>query len=508
MPPGRVLMVQGTASSVGKSLLVAGLCRLLLQEGYRVVPFKAQNMSNNAAVVPGGGEIGRAQALQAMAARVLPRVEMNPVLLKPEGNRRSQVVVLGTAHGTMSAPDYHVAKQDLWPIVAEALDTLRAEFDVVVAEGAGSPAEINLKDRDIANMRVARYASAPVLIVGDIDRGGVFAHLFGTFYLLEPEERALVRGFVINKLRGDPSLLAPGPQQIESLTGVPVVGVVPWLGDLGLPEEDSAVLDRRSDGGGPYAGVDVAIVRLPRIANFDDFDPLEREAHVRVRYVESPARLGTPDLVILPGTKATRDDLAWLQAKGWPAALQRARDDGAFIVGICGGFQMLGAEIEDPLGVEGASGRSHGLRWLDVSTRFQPRKVTRVSAAHVTASAGVLEGCDRLELEGYEIHAGISAVSGEQVAIRLADGEPVGALSPDGRVLGCYLHGLFGNHALRQRLLTNIARSRGKQYSPTPPPDTDAAIDRLAAVLRASIDLQAILRLIEQAGGTSACRGS
>ncbi len=501
MPLGAVLMVQGTASSVGKSLLVAGLCRVLLQEGYRVTPFKAQNMSNNAAVVPGGGEIGRAQAVQAMAARVLPRVEMNPVLLKPEGNRRSQVVVLGRARGTMSAAEYHEAKHDLWPLVAEALDTLRAEFDVVVAEGAGSPAEINLKDRDITNMRVARYANAPVLIVGDIDRGGVFAHLYGTFHLLEPEEQALVRGFIINKLRGDPSLLAPGPDQLEALTGVPVLGVVPWVRDLGLPEEDSVALDRRRDAAGPFPGVDVAVVRLPRIANFDDFDPLEREADVRLRYVDSPASLGTPDLVILPGTKATGDDLAWLRAVGWPAALQRARDGGAFIVGICGGFQMLGAEIDDPLGVEGASGHVEGLRWLEVTTRFQPEKVTRLSTARVTAAAGVLAGCEGLELRGYEIHAGISAVSDELVAIRLLDGEAVGAMSRDGRVLGCYLHGLFANDALRQRLLTNIARARGKQYAPTELPDEDAAFDRLAAVLRASLDLRTIFRLIEHAGG-------
>lgn len=500
MTRGRVLMVQGTASSAGKSLLVTGLCRLLVQEGYRVAPFKAQNMSNNAAVVPGGGEIGRAQAVQAMAARVLPRVEMNPVLLKPEGNLRSQVVVLGRALGAMPAAVYQEAKREIWPTVTRALDTLRAEFDVVVVEGAGSPAEINLKARDISNMRVALYAEAPVLIVGDIDRGGVFAHLYGTFHLLEPEEKDLVRGFVINKLRGDPSLLEPGLRQIEELTGVPVVGVVPWIRDVGLPEEDSVALDRRRDGRGPFAGVDIAVVRLPRIANFDDFDPLEREADVRLRYVEQPSALGDADLVVLPGTKATRDDLAWMREVGWPAELERVWQEGAFIVGICGGFQMLGLAIDDPQGFEGTPGRAEGLGWLEVSTRFGEGKVTRSSRATVTAGAGLLEGCEGLELEGYEIHAGVTRVADEQTAFRLEGGEAIGALSGDGQVLGCYLHGLFGTHALRQQLLATVARARGKRFAPSAPPDSEAAFDRLAEVLRSSLDLPALFRLVEGGG--------
>lgn len=500
MTRGKVLMVQGTASSAGKSLLVTGLCRLLVQEGYRVAPFKAQNMSNNAAVLPGGGEIGRAQAVQAMAARVLPRAEMNPVLLKPEGNLRSQVVVLGRALGAMPAAAYQEAKREIWPTVTRALDSLREEFDVVVAEGAGSPAEINLKARDISNMRVALYARAPVLIVGDIDRGGVFAHLYGTFHLLEPEEQALVRGFVINKLRGDPSLLEPGLGQIEGLTGVPVVGVIPWVRDVGLPEEDSVALDRRREERGPFAGVDVAVVRLPRIANFDDFDALEREADVRLRYVEHPSALGEPDLVVLPGTKATRDDLAWLRECGWLAALGRVREGGAFIVGICGGFQMLGLAIDDPDGFEGAPGGAEGLGWLAVSTRFGDGKVTRWSRATITAGRGILEGCECLWLEGYEIHAGVTVVAEEQTAVCLEGGEVIGALSGDGQVFGCYLHGLFGNDELRQRLLAAVARRRGKRFAPSAPAESEAAFDRLAGILRSSLDLPAIFRLLEGAG--------
>lgn len=491
MARGGVLMVQGTASSAGKSLLVTGLCRLFARRGIRVAPFKAQNMSNNAAVVPGGGEIGRAQFVQALAARVLPRVEMNPVLLKPEGNLRSQVVVLGRPIGTLHAAAYQEAKARIWEDVTRALDGLREEFELVIIEGAGSPAEINLKARDISNMRIARYAGAPVLIVGDIDRGGVFAHLYGTYHLLEPKERGLVRGFVINKLRGDPSLLEPGLVQIEELTGVPVVGVVPWIREPGIAEEDSVALDRRRDEHGPFRGIDVAVIRLPRIANFDDFDPLEREPDVRVRYVERPQYLGEPDLVVLPGTKATRDDLAWLRASGMATALAALRAEGVPVAGICGGFQMLGERIEDPEGVEGELGAADGLGWLACTTRFGAGKVTRQSTVHLEGRGALLAGCDGLAVEGYEIHAGVTAIRAGAVA-RTADGVPVGAVSADGMVFGWYVHGGFREREFRTRLLANVARLRGKPFAPGAEPDEDGAFDRLADVLEASLDIERI----------------
>ena len=485
-------MVQGTASSAGKSLLVTGLCRLFARLGLRVAPFKAQNMSNNAAVVPGGGEIGRAQYVQALAARALPRVEMNPVLLKPEGNLRSQVVVLGRPIGTLPAAAYQEAKVRIWEDVTRALDSLREEFDVVIVEGAGSPAEINLKARDISNMRVARYAGAPVLIVGDIDRGGVFAHLYGTYHLLDREEQALVRGFVINKLRGDASLLEPGLRDIERLTGVPVVGVVPWIREPGIAEEDSVALDRRRDDHGPFGGVDVAVIRLPRIANFDDFDPLEREPDVRVRFVERPRQLGAPDLVVIPGTKATRDDLAWMRAQGWEEALTRLRAEGVPVVGICGGFQMLGREVADPLGVEGEPGSDPGLGWLPCRTRFGTGKVTRESRVRVGRRGGILAGCDGEEVVGYEIHAGVTVVEEGAVAARLPSGEPVGAVTDDGLVFGWYLHGGFAAREFRVGLLTNVARLRGKPFAPGEEAETDVAFERLADVLESSLDVERI----------------
>ncbi len=491
MARGGVLMVQGTASSAGKSLLVTGLCRLFARRGLRVAPFKAQNMSNNAAVVPGGGEIGRAQFVQALAARVLPRVEMNPVLLKPEGNLRSQVVVLGRPIGTLHAAAYQEAKARVWEDVTRALDTLRDDFELVIIEGAGSPAEINLKARDISNMRVARYASAPVLIVGDIDRGGVFAHLYGTYHLLEPEEQALVRGFVINKLRGDPALLEPGLAQIAELTGVPVVGVVPWIREPGIAEEDSVALDRRRDEHGPFRGVDVAVIRLPRIANFDDFDPLEREPDVRVRYVDRPQQLGEPDLVVLPGTKATRDDLAWLRASGLAAAVAAARERGVPVIGICGGFQMLGERIADPDGVEGEPGSTDGLGWLACRTRFGRGKVTRQSRVVVVGGGPMLDGCGGLEVEGYEIHAGVTEIRSGTVA-RTAEGEPIGAVSDDGLVFGWYVHGGFRDGEFRARLLANVARLRGKPFAPGSDGDEDAAFERLADVLESSLNIERI----------------
>lgn len=501
MTDAAVLMVQGTASSAGKSFLVAGLCRLLLQEGYRVAPFKSQNMSNNACVTIDGHEIGRAQAVQAQAARILPHVDMNPVLLKPEADHRSQVIVMGRPYATLNAAAYQEAKQQIWGDVTAALARLRSAYDVVIIEGAGSPAEINLKARDISNMRVALHANAPVLIAGDIDRGGVFAHLYGTYHLLEPEEQALVKGFLINKLRGDPSLLEPGLMDIERLTTVPVLGVIPWINDPQLPEEDSVALDRRSDARGPFPGVDVAVIRFPRISNFDDFDALEGEHDVRVRYVARPAEMGKPDLVILPGTKATRADAAWLRSTGLDAMLAAARERGAAVIGVCGGYQVLGDSVDDPDGVEGDPGRTDGLGWLPLRTRFTASKTTRQSGMRLTAGHGLLAGLAGETIDGYEIHAGDTAVDPGAVAACLDNGEAIGAIDAAGEVFGCYLHGLFASDAFRQRVLATVAARRGKRYTPSARLDADAAFDRLAGVLRSSLNLPAIFALIEAQRG-------
>jgi adenosylcobyric acid synthase len=494
----RVLMVQGTASSVGKSLLVAGLCRLFRQQGLRVAPFKAQNMSNNAAVTPDGGEIGRAQAVQAEAAGVDPTVDMNPILLKPEADHRSQVVVRGRAVFTLKAGDFLRRKPELWPVVAESLDRLRAAYDLVLIEGAGSPAEINLKAGDIVNMRVARHAEAPVLLAGDIDRGGVFAHLYGTVALLEPEERRLVRGFVINKFRGDVSLLRPGLAMIEERAGVPVVGVVPYVRDLRIADEDAVALEQpRPRGAG---AIDVAVVRLPHIANFDDIDPLEREPDVRVRYVAAAADFGTPDLVILPGSKTTIPDLEWLHRTGLADAVRAHAAAGGAVLGLCGGYQMLGREVCDPLRVESDRVRLDGLALLPMTTTLTGDKATHRVEGTVLADRGLFAGATGAEARGYEIHMGRSEAAAEPV-LRLArrSGQDCdvadGAASVDGWVAGVYVHGLLENDRLRAALLANVAARRGLPFTPAVPLDREAEYDRLAAVLRDALDVAAVERI-------------
>jgi len=451
-------------------------------------------MSNNAFVTIDGDEIGRAQAVQAHASRIIPHVDMNPVLLKPEADHRSQVVVMGKPLATVPAAAYQSMKEEIWKDVTAALDRLRSQYDLVIIEGAGSPAEINLKARDISNMRVALHAEAPVLIAGDIDRGGVFAHLYGTHWLLDEAERALVKGFIINKLRGDPSLLEPGLTMIEELTGVPVLGVVPWIRHVRLPEEDSVALDRRVDASGPFDGVDVAVVRFPRIANFDDFDPLEAETSVRVRYVGHPSEFGDPDLVILPGTKATIADITWLRETGIAAQVLDAAARGMPIVGVCGGLQALGREVRDPGHVEGGGGGANGLGLLDLVTVFTPEKETRQIRATVTRGRGILAGADGAQLDGYEIHAGVSTFG--DVAMASDDGRALGTVSDDGWVFGCYVHGLFASDTFRQAVLRNVAARRGKQYSPSDAPGADEAFHAVAEVLRSSLDLPRLFALV------------
>ncbi len=494
----KVLMVQGTSSSVGKSLLVAGLCRLLRQEGYRVAPFKAQNMALNAAVTREGLEIGRAQAVQAEAAGIEASVDMNPLLLKPEGDSRCQVVVLGRPLDNLHAQEYYRQRGRFWTTVSDSLERLRSRFDLVVIEGAGSPAEINLREGDLVNMRVALHAQAPVLLAGDIDRGGVFASLIGTLALLEPEERALVRGFIINKFRGDIALLKSGLTMLEERTGVPVLGVVPYLHNLRISEEDSAGLEA---GRGGEALLDVAVIRLPRIANFDDFDLLGAEPAVGLRYVDDPLKLGRPDLVILPGSKSTVADLRYLQETGLARAITALARTGTPVIGVCGGYQMLGERILDPEGVESAQQETAGLGLLPAVTTFAAQKRTVKVRARVLPATGPFGQAAGEEISAYEIHMGATKQAGEPMFQLQEGGETVrdGCVAESGLVMGSYLHGLFENESLRRSLVNWLAERRG-----IPVPRGDGAVagreaeyDRLADTLRRHIDLEALLRIME-----------
>ncbi len=496
----KVIMVQGTSSHAGKSVLAAALCRILAQDGYAVAPFKAQNMSLNSYATPDGGEIGRSQAVQASAAMAAPRVEMNPVLLKPEADNLSQVVVLGRPQRALAARAYYDRKAELWNVVTASLDALRREYDVVVIEGAGSPAEINLRHVDIVNMAVARYANAPVLLVGDIERGGVFAQLLGTMALLEPEERELVKGFVINKFRGDPSLLTSGLDMLHERTGVPVAGVLSYYFDIHIPEEDALGLPCDSVDE-PTPAVDVAVLRLPHIANFDDFDPLHREPGVRVRYVTSADEFGEPDIIVIPGSKTTAADLDWLRERGLAERVLAARTAGTPVVGICAGYQMLGTELLDPDGVESPHARTPGLGLLQCSTTFLREKATHQVRGRVVEGRGLLAGCKGVELTAYEIHMGVTSGLGLTHPFELETRSgvrvdvPDGAVDAEGLTLGTYMHGLFHNRPLRRSILKWAAERKGTNL-PDSPGDIDQSqeYDKLASFVREHLDLDLIYR--------------
>lgn len=483
----------GTTSDAGKSTIVAGLCRLLAREGVRVAPFKAQNMSLNSVVTPSGHEIGRAQGLQAFAAGIEPDVAMNPILLKPTGERTSQVVVMGRPVATMAAADYHDAKPALLPVVLDALRDLRDRFDVVLCEGAGSPTEINLLDRDIVNLRIAHEADLPAIVVGDINPGGVFAALYGTVALLPDHLRACVKGMVINKLRGDPALLGDGPAQLTDRLGIPVLGVIPWIDGTMLDAEDSLALDRQPAPPAPALAdeIDVAVVRFPRISNFTDIDPLLVEPGVSVRYVTSAGALGRPDLVILPGSKATVSDLAWLRTTGLADAVT---DSDAEILGICGGYQMLGRSIVDGVEHDGPDPVA-GLGLLDVSTAFGTGKVTR-------QRTGTALGAD---VAGYQIHHGRVTPSAGNDPFVVLDGPDSSSIDGvrQGRVAGTTLHGLFDRDDFRSTYLQSVAARRGKRFEPAGV-DFDAVrragLDTLADTLAAHLDIDRIVELIASAG--------
>ncbi|MGQ9554656.1 MAG: cobyric acid synthase [Anaerolineae bacterium] len=496
----KTLMIQGSASSVGKSLLVAGLCRLYARRGLRVAPFKAQNMSNNAGVTPEGGEIGRAQVAQAEACGIPPHVDMNPVLLKPEADSRSQVIVLGRPLVSLPAAEYYRHKAELWEVITAALARLRTTTDLVIIEGAGSPAELNLRRGDIVNMAVASHARSPVLLAGDIDKGGIFAQLLGTIWLLAPEEQALVRGLIVNKFRGDPNLFTDGVRILEERSGLPVLGVIPWLADHGIAEEDGAGLDdpasvparsleSQAPDADPGRPVDIAVIKLPRIANFDDFDPLAMELGVRLRFVHAVGDLGRPDAVILPGTKHTLADLAWLRRVGLADAVLALAAQGVALVGICGGYQMLGEAISDPDGVEGG-GEAVGLKLLPVRVLFREQKVTRQARARLCGWLPWLIHAE--ELTGYEIHAGQADTPKPLLEILRAGGGTAldGASTPDGRVWGSHLHGLFHNDGFRQAWLSSLGwRPAGTVSSMPYLARKAAAYDRLADVLAAVMDV-------------------
>lgn len=483
------LMVCGTASDSGKTTIVTGMCRLLARRGLRVAPFKAQNMALNSAVTATGAEIGRAQAAQAHAAGVDPEAAMNPVLLKPTSDRTSQVVVMGRPWATLDAAAYQEAKRDLWDVVLEAFDDLRRRFDVVVCEGAGSAAEINLLEHDIVNLRLAHARGMRSVIAGDIHRGGVFAALYGTVSIIPDELRRTVGGFVINKFRGDPGILGPGLAELVELTGIPTLGVIPWIESPLIDAEDSLDLLRLgSQARGPHQ-LDVAVIRLPRISNFTDIEAFTLEPSVRVRLVDHPSLLGRPDLLVIPGTKATVSDLEWLRFSGLAEAITGlASDPRTTIIGVCGGYQMLGDKIDDS--VESAVAQVvEGLGLLPVRTRFETEKTTRMRTASALGE----------ECSGYEIHHGVTTAHLPWISL---DGGEEGSSSPDGSVLGTSLHGLFESDRFRRSFLSEVARRAGKPWAPGDvsfAAERAARADRLADALEAHVDMEALERLIEEA---------
>ncbi len=490
------IMIQGTMSGVGKSLLTAALCRIFRQDGYQPAPFKSQNMALNSCITRDGLEMGRAQAVQAMAAGLEPDVRMNPVLLKPSSDTGSQVIVLGEVRGDYAARDYFARKKTLLPEILSAYDSLAAEYSPIVIEGAGSPAEINLKQDDIVNMGLAERVDAPVLLVGDIDRGGVFAQLVGTVELLEPRERARVAGFVLNKFRGDPSLLTSGLDMLTRRTGIPVLGVIPYL-DVDVDDEDS--LAPRLSETRRTAGMDIAVIRLPKISNFTDFAPLEHHPDLGVRYVSDWKTLGEPDLIILPGTKSTADDLLWLRQTGLEGTICRLARAGTPVLGICGGYQMLGAVLEDPQGVE-RGGTVAGMGLLPCETTFTAEKRrTRVRAETL---ADPLRGAS---MEGYEIHMGRTDRRNALPFCLLSDGQEDGAVQ--GNIFGTYLHGLFDTGELTDRLADWLRARKGLDgattESETHKAYQDRQLDRLADQVRAHLDLPAVYRIMEEWEGTS-----
>ena len=483
----KCIMIQGTMSNAGKSLLCAGLCRIFKQDGYRVAPFKSQNMALNSFITEAGGEMGRAQVVQAEAAGIAPDVRMNPILLKPTTDVGSQVIVNGVAQGNMRAMEYYRRKLEYVPAIMDAYNGLAEEYDIIVIEGAGSPAEINLKQADIVNMGLAKLVDAPVLLVGDIDRGGVFAQLYGTVALLEEDERARVKGTIVNKFRGDRAILEPGIKMLEDLCGVPVAGVIPYV-HVDVDDEDS--LTERFNRDTARKLLDIAVIRLPRISNFTDFSPFERYENVSLRYVDRVADLHQPDMILLPGTKRTIADLRWLRQCGLEAAIQKAAAAGTPVFGVCGGYQMMGRTIADPEEVE-ASGVTeiNGMGLLEMDTVFRGEKVQTQVKGIFEGVSGLLEGLNGLEYEGYEIHMGRSE-------------EKLPPLMGGDTVYGSYIHGIFDAPGITDTILKAVCTSKGIDYDALGTFDVreykERQYDLLADAVRSGMDMDYVYRVLNR----------
>ena len=489
MGKAKCIMVQGTMSGAGKSLLCAALCRIFKQDGYKVAPFKSQNMALNSYVTRNGMEMGRAQVMQAEAAGIEPDVRMNPVLLKPSSDIGSQVIVLGEVRGQMTATEYYEYKNSLMPEVMKAYNELAEENDIIVIEGAGSPAEINLRENDIVNMGMAEAAGAPVLLAGDIDRGGVFAQLYGTVKLLTDDEQKRIAGLIVNKFRGDIDILAPGLKMVEEKTGIPVLGVVPYI-RVDIDDEDS--LAPRLNAKSEVKPLDIAIIRIPRMSNFTDFAPLEAHEVIGARYVQSAEELHNPDMVIIPGTKSTMDDLLWMRQNGIESAIQKLASSGTPVLGVCGGYQMMGEKLQDPHHIEGDLEEMHGMGLLPTETTFTQIKTRTRFTADVKAKD--FEGA---KLDGYEIHMGESIVNGDPF-LTLENGKDDGCAC--GTNFGTYLHGLFDTGELTEKLVKYLCDRKGIEYSEAAPISHSAYVEKqydiLADGVRAAMDFDKIYKIM------------
>lgn len=491
------IMIQGSMSNAGKSLIAAGLCRIFKQDGYKAAPFKSQNMALNSYITKENLEMGRAQVVQAEACGIEPEVCMNPILLKPTSDMGSQVILNGRVAGNMRAMDYFKRKKDYIPIIREAYDKLDKAYDIIVIEGAGSPAEINLKEDDIVNMGMARIADAPVLLVGDIDRGGVFAQLIGTVMLLEEEEQNRIKGLIINKFRGDKEILAPGLSMLTKRCGKEVLGIVPYM-DVDIEEEDSLAesLERKTAG----TGVDIAVIHLPRISNFTDMQALSFEPMISVRYVEKPSELGNPDMIILPGTKSTISDMKWLRESGLEARIQRLAEKGTFVFGICGGYQMLGEQIEDTCGAEG-NGSIRGMGLLPMITYFEPEKTRTRVEGQIRNLRGNFASLSGKKVSGYEIHMGKSVFQGKECEHLIDLGEKCDGCYA-GNVVGSYLHGIFDEEEFRRAVVGFLCEEKGISYEQKETVSfreyKEQQYDKLADILRNSLDMDRIYQIIEE----------
>lgn len=494
----KAIMIQGTTSNAGKSLITAGLCRIFAQDGYRVAPFKAQNMALNSYITEEGLEIGRAQVVQAEAAFKKPDVRMNPVLLKPTSEKGSQVIVNGEVIGNLDATNYYKYKTEFIPKIKEAFDSLAKENDIIVIEGAGSPAEINLKKNDIVNMGMAKMAKAPVLIVGDIDKGGVFAALYGTYMLMDGEEKSYIKGNIVNKFRGDVTILEPGLRMLEELIPVPFVGVVPML-NIHIDDEDSLsdVFESRDS----VSDLDIAVIRLPKISNFTDFNAFEIVIGSRVRYVSNVGEFKKPDLVILPGTKNTIEDLKWLRESGLEAEILRYVNDGNPIFGVCGGYQMLSRTLRDPHQVEGG-GTIQGLSLIDADTVFEKEKTrTRVTGEFKNAE-GIFSGLNGKKFEGYEIHMGVTDTKNSLATLRNLDGEEKADGVGNNNIYGSYVHGIFDSEEVLTEIAQALYQRNGMEYKPDHETDLktykDGEYNKLADCLREALDMEAIYSILDK----------